>query len=526
MINSTEIKSVDFLIIGTGIAGLSAALTCSKYGTVGIITKGGVRDSNTHWAQGGIAAAIPEHDQPDFHYQDTIQAGDELCNEKMVKILVEEGIDCVKTLIELGANFDRKGAELSYTKEGAHSQRRILHAGDSTGREIEKTLGQQLQRRPNVTFFPHRHVLKLVVADNQCNGCVTVGKDGVLQFAAKEIILATGGGCQVYAQSTNPQQATGDGIAIGYREGCQITDMEFIQFHPTTFVVGDQQPISMFLISEAVRGEGAVLRNESGKTFMSQYHPQKELASRDIVSRAIVSEIKKQTRPYVYLDLTQIELNIEDRFPTIYQRCLEYGIDMNLSPIPVAPAAHYMIGGIKVNEWGQTGIHHLYAIGEVAGTGIHGANRLASNSLLEGLVFGNRTARYILENKRESVSVKPIKTDLYRPINKTQLELAAIRQDIKSIMWTYVGIERSESGLRTAQEKIEKWKSLETIETTHAGFNEVRNMVLVAQLIITSALQRTESRGGHYRVDYPRKDNQNWGQHIIQEQSQLTRQLF
>ena len=416
----TRITS-DVCIIGTGIAGLTAALNCAKQGlTVTVLTKSSIKESSTLYAQGGIAVAMDKGDTPQLHYEDTIAAGAGHCDAKMVRILVEEGPKHVQDLIGYGANFDRNNGALAYTKEAAHRTRRILHAGDATGREIEKTLGRRVAQEARVRFFSHCSATALNLDSyGRCTQVWAETEAETVVVQASAVLIATGGCCQVFKHNTNPPGATGDGIILAKEVGAVISDMEFVQFHPTTLYVGDQKPISLFLISEAVRGEGAVLRNRHSERFMTTYHPAAELAPRDVVSRAVFSEIKKQGSEHVFLDLSSLKVSIKERFPTIYERCLAANIDLNTDWAPVAPAAHYMIGGIQTDEWGQTTVPGLYAAGEVASTGVHGANRLASNSLLEGLVFGARAADHIAASITGNPSHKNGATLQAQDSNKT-----------------------------------------------------------------------------------------------------------
>lgn len=506
----------DYVVIGSGIAGLTSARQLSLSGKTCLISKGRFTESATLYAQGGIAAAMCGDDTPAFHFEDTIRAGDGLCDEAAVRVLVEEGPLRVSELIELGAQFDRVNGALDFGQEAAHGRRRILHAGDATGREIEKTLGNALQREGQVTLFPNTMVLELNVVDGVCVGCVANGPDGLVQLYAKAVVLATGGCGQLFSRNTNPAVATGDGLALAYRVGCEVQDMEFIQFHPTTLSLGDQKPISMFLISEAVRGEGAVLRTVSGERFMPKYHPSAELAPRDVVARAIVSELKLTNSDHVYLDLTQLSLDVATRFPTIYSRCLEAGIDISKDFIPVSPAAHYMMGGVKTDLWGHTNVDRLYAVGEVACLGVHGANRLASNSLLDGLVFGYRaavdalkwlttTAPVALPSDRQWIQVSPEKRD----------EIMMLKQSLRDKMWLDAGILRDRDGLLDLQQFLDTFsETLLSISSVDRDVCEVQNMAVVAGLIVRAALAREESRGSHYRVDFPTKNDAVWQRHV------------
>ena len=387
------VDTASFLIIGSGIAGLYTALELSKVGRVILITKSNITESNTTYAQGGIAAAISPHDSPELHYQDTMMAGAGLCDSEAVMALVHDGPKRVKHLIELGVPFDQIQGEISLTREAAHSRRRILHAdGDATGREVSKTLVQLVQAS-KVKIYENHFTVALVTENGRCHGVVTINNGQLNLFLSPAVILCTGGLGQIYGKTTNPIIATGDGMTLAFQAGAVLRDMEFIQFHPTALYLPPAPP---FLISESVRGEGATLLNNSRERFMPGYHPLAELAPRDIVARSIFTEIEKGESPCVFLDLSKLEPSlIKPRFPNIYETCLNYGLDITSSPIPVAPAAHYMMGGVLTDLKGRTTIPDLYAAGEVASTGVHGANRLASNSLLEGLVFGGRIADHL-----------------------------------------------------------------------------------------------------------------------------------
>jgi L-aspartate oxidase len=503
----------DYLVIGSGIAGLSAALKLSKYGTTAIITKASIHESATNLAQGGIAAAMTKNDAPDYHFDDTLKAGDGLCDELAVKILVEEGPDRVRELIALGANFDKIDGDYDYTKEAAHSKRRILHVGDATGREIKKTLGNAVLKEPLAKFFPLTFVKELIIENGECIGCIAIHNHAIIRFYAKATIIATGGCGQLFARNTNPPIATGDGIALAYRAGCLVQDMEFVQFHPTTLALGDKKPISIFLITEALRGEGAILRNIHGERFMTQYHPDAELAPRDIVARSIYRESQK-TKNNVYLDLSPITQDLPKRFPTIYERCMECGIDITREFIPVSPAAHYFMGGIQTNVHGQTKIPRLYAAGETASLGLHGANRLASNSLLDGLVFGHKSALKMYQEPPLSSLPATINTKKLSTNIETSSKIKAARHAIKSIMWRQVSIIRNKTDLESATSDLNALNWILEINTNDDKLLEVQNMLTVSKLIVSSALQREESRGAHFRADFPEK-NPHWKRRII-----------
>ncbi|MCL5058402.1 MAG: L-aspartate oxidase [Actinobacteria bacterium] len=504
----------DYVIIGSGIAGLYAAYMASSIGKkVVVITKQAVDNSNTDKAQGGIAAALGTSDSPELHYDDTLMAGAGLCDESAVKILVNEGPGRVRELIEIGARFDQKGGELALTKEGAHSRRRILHAsGDATGAEIQRALASRIREDKNVLVLENHQAVDLLVHDDTCYGILVYDRsaEGLHVYRGAGVILATGGLGMLYEHNTNPEVATGDGIAIAYRAGAEVMDMEFIQFHPTVLSLPGAP---RFLISEAVRGEGAYLRNRYGDRFMVRCHDLAELAPRNVVVRAILSEMANTASEKVFLDLSHMSPDlVRERFPNILKTCAKYGLDITRDPVPVAPAAHYMMGGVKTNLNGETSIRGLYACGEAACLGVHGANRLASNSLLDGLVFGHRIVECVKKYK------------IGRP--KKQIEFACdwldsgpvgynkIRTGLRTVMNQNVGPVRTGEGLKKAIEFFNKYSYINKHEATSPPDMEVRNMLEVGSLIAESALMRTESRGGHYRLDYP-DSRDSWRKHLI-----------
>ncbi len=519
-----KIIHCDFLIIGGGIAGLSAALHVSHYGKTILLTKGKTGESATEYAQGGIAAAVDKQkDSPLYHLEDTLEAGAGLCDEEAVKILVSDGVNRVKELIKAGAQFDKIGESLDLTLEGAHKHRRILHAGDATGAEIERALAAKLLKEKLVDVRNFVYGKDLIIHDGKCIGAHAHKADGTeeYEFLAPTVILCTGGLCQIYLHNTNPKFATGDGVAMAYRAGAEIQDIEFIQFHPTT-LVGPEKEGRRLLISEAVRGEGAILLNARGEHFMPKYHKMADLAPRDIVSRAILEEMRKTSSDHVFLSLEKIDKKkIKERFPTIYENCLEYGIDITKDKIPVSPAAHYAMGGVKIDTDGRTNVLGLYAAGEVSSAGIHGANRLASNSLLDGLVFGRRAAiaavDYLEKFKKENPKlIAEFKRERSKTIKATlkKKEIEDVRSKLKQIMWDDVGILRSAKGLKTAIAELDKIdKKLEFTPRNEFEI-ELKNMVLVSKLIAKAALERTESRGAHFRIDFPKQDDR-WRKHLI-----------
>lgn len=513
-----SVYEFDCVIVGSGIAGLRAAEVVGPHARTCVITKGKSKESSTQYAQGGIAVALNEDDAPSHHFEDTLAAGDGLCDPEAVRVLVEDGPRRVEELIGMGANFDKKNGDFDFTTEGAHRKRRILHAGDATGREIEKALGRKLLLDGYVSFFEDTAVLELLVQDKRCYGCIAIKAGKLAVFYAKSVILATGGYSQVYAYNTNPPLATGDGIALAYNAGCEVADMEFVQFHPTTLYLGDKKPISIFLITEAVRGEGAILLNQNLERFMPRYHPDAELAPRDIVSRAILSEMQNTKTDHVYLDLSGLTVDIPSRFPTIYKRCLESQIDITKSFIPVAPAAHYCMGGVCTDVWARTTIDGLYAAGEVTSMGIHGANRLASNSLLDGLVFGYRAGRHVVDslpgNAEPLDRALPMR-DRFVPSHQDRIKLMRIREELRSLMWHDVGIVREGDALEKVLNRLKGFESAIAGFGFHEDVIEVQNMLLVSRLCAEFAFARQESRGAHFRVDFPVRDDVAWQLHLV-----------
>jgi len=465
----------DFLVIGAGVAGLRAAIELAAAGTVLVVAKDTLRESSSEYAQGGIAVALGDDDEVELHEQDTLYAGDGLCDPAAVHVLVEDGPAAIEQLIEWGAEFDREGGRLSFTREGAHSRNRILHAhGDSTGREIARTLYRKAASIANIEFRSFAAVSELVLA----GGAVVGACLGDEEVRARAVLLATGGLGAVYRNTTNPDVATGDGVAVAYRAGAEISDIEFVQFHPTALRL---EGAPSFLLSEALRGEGAKLLNAAGERFMPRYHELEELAPRDVVSRAIVAEMTRTGTANVWLDLTHREPGfVAARFPRISETCLRYGIDLQTQPAPVAPAAHYAMGGVRADVDGRTSLPGLFAAGEVACTGVHGANRLASNSLLEGVVFGARAGRLM-------AGAAAAGGDAETPTREPDGAVP----DPRDVAWTYCGILRDATGLQRALDLLAPGRS---------------NLATVVTLIARAALARRESRGGHYRTDFPEKD--------------------
>ena len=520
--NSKDLPSIktDVLVIGSGVAGLSAAVQAAKYGKVTIITKDKLNENNTQKAQGGIAVALSEDDSPEKHIKDTLKVGCGLCNEKVVKTVIEEGVVRVKELIQWGAEFDRDEEKLSFTREAGHGMRRVIHAkGDATGAELERALIAKVKQNTNIRILEHAFVIDLLHKDETCFGAIVnlkngnVGANGCSPeiVYAQKVILATGGIGQIYRETTNSPVVTGCGMALAYRAGAKLIDMEFVQFHPTTLYAAG---LSRTLISEAVRGEGGLLRNKHGERFMFKYHKDGELAPRDITSRSILKEMRETADTRVYLDITHLSpLLIENRFPNIMDACSSFGIDVKNDFIPVRPTAHYMIGGIKIDENGKTNIQNLYACGETASSGVHGANRLASNSLLEGLVFGYRAGQSAgkdIDGKKRVDTTSDIRNVL-DPVSTRKLDMGDLKASLRSLMTRYVGIERDETGLLAAQKEINFWSSY-VMEKEFSDIRdwEFQNMLLVAGLVQKAALIRKETRGVHYRKDYPKQNDKKW----------------
>jgi len=523
----------DFLIIGSGIAGLTFALKASQFGSVAIITKDELDESATLYAQGGIASVMTDDDSFELHANDTLEAGRGLCREDVVRIICKEGPSCVRELIELGVQFTRiRGKDYHLSREGGHSKDRILHANDLTGREIERTMIEAINSRENTEIFPHHMLIDFITlsrldakvapgsSQDEALGAyiLDVKTNRVKTFVGKTTLLASGGAGKVYLYTSNPDTATGDGIAAAYRAGARISNMEFVQFHPTCLY---HPQAKSFLISETVRGEGGILRLKNGSTFMENYHSLGCLAPRDIVARAIDHEMKKSGDDCVYLDTTHIEgYHTRERFPNIYQTCLGFGFDMAREPIPVVPAAHYTCGGVAVDLNGQTNIRRLFASGEVCYSGLHGANRLASNSLLEGLVLSHRAVAKAASLLKSDDFSKHITRDIPEwdsgsAVDSDESVVVSHNWDeIRRLMWNYVGIVRSDKRLYRAERRIQLL--LDEIKEYYWNFTitkntlELRNIALTAQLIIMGALERKESRGLHFTLDYTRTDDENW----------------
>lgn len=499
----------DLLVIGSGIAGLTAALrACGLYKTL-LATKTEVKETTTWYAQGGVASAISEEDSPRLHFDDTITAGDGLCNAEAVEVLVTEGLECIADLITMGAKFDHIGTELKLAREGGHSVARVLHAGDSTGSQIESTLVRAAQYCAGLEIKEHAFAVALLTHNDRCVGALFFDpkSSGLSVCFARAVILATGGAGQLYSTTTNPVIATGDGMAMAYRAGAILTDMEFIQFHPTAL---DEQKNPRFLITEALRGEGAYLRDCRGERFMTKAHPLDELAPRHVVVREMVRVMIACGEDHVYLDARHIPAGIlKERYSTIWQHCHESGLDLSKDLIPVSPAAHYMIGGVQTDLYGRTSLRGLYASGEVAATGVHGANRLASNSLLEGLVLSRRITQVIEEEVNEVSQEELTEVEIAFEELKTlcPADLRQERTKLQALMNGKVGVIRSAGSLTEALREVRESSTMLSCQCLSVDCFELQNLLLIAGLVIESALERKESRGVHYRDDFSQKND-------------------
>jgi L-aspartate oxidase len=518
------ILETDFIVVGSGIAGLRAAIELARRGArVTVLTKDRTSESNTEYAQGGIAVALAEDDEVALHEEDTLQAGAGLCDERAVHVMVEDGPRYIRELIEWGTEFDREGGRLVYTQEAAHSRRRILHAhGDSTGREIVRALIARASVERKISFVAHAATEGLLL--NEEGRCCGVRYLDPLVRAPRElyaraVVLASGGAGQVFLHTTNPEVATGDGMAMAYEAGAELADMEFVQFHPTAL---NLEGAPRFLLSEAMRGEGGILRNADGKRFMPRYHERAELAPRDVVSRSIVAEMERTATRTVFLDMTALDVRfLRHRFPKIYETCLRYGLDLASDMMPVSPAAHYSMGGVRTDLEGRTSVRGLYAAGEVACTGVHGANRLASNSLLEGLVFGARAGSTAAEDMRgERASFKQDTGDAQETkttsasggdalsVRGSGDVAFAVRKRVRRLMWERVGILRRREGMTRA---LWEFEQIARAPLSRAS----RNFLTVATIIARSALWREESRGAHFRLDFTARDDERWRVHSL-----------
>ncbi|KAK2994068.1 hypothetical protein RJ640_024332, partial [Escallonia rubra] len=529
-------KYFDFAVIGSGVAGLRYALEVAKHGTVAVITKAEPHESNTNYAQGGVSAVLCPSDSVESHMQDTIIAGAYLCDEETVKVVCTEGPDRIRELIAMGASFDHgEDGNLHLAREGGHSHRRIVHAADMTGREIERALLEAVLNDPNIYVFQHHFAIDLLTSqdgsETVCHGVDILNTETkeVIRFISKVTLLASGGVGHIYPTTTNPPVATGDGMAMAHRAQAVISNMEFVQFHPTA-LADEGLPISptktrenAFLITEAVRGDGGILYNLDMQRFMPLYDERAELGPRDVVARGIDDQLKKRNEKYVLLDIShKPREKILSHFPNIAAECLRYGLDITSQPIPVVPAAHYMCGGVRAGLQGETNVRGLYVAGEVACTGLHGANRLASNSLLEALVFARRAVEPSIDHMKSSLLDRCASDCWDRPVYPTSLGTSVlekivrrtreVRKELQSIMWKYVGIVRSTTRLKTAEQRIGEleleWEAYlfqQGWEPTMVGLEacEMRNLFCCAKLVVSSALARHESRGLHYTIDFP-----------------------
>ncbi|OIR02876.1 L-aspartate oxidase [mine drainage metagenome] len=517
-------QQFDVLIIGSGLAGLSLALRTAAHKKVCMVSKRTINDSASNWAQGGIAAVLNDADTIEAHIQDTLIAGAGLCDEAVTKLVVEQGEQAVNWLIEQGVHFTRESDNSGYhlTREGGHSHRRVIHSADATGHAVQTTLSEKVRQHPNITLLENHIAVDLITTrkvtdtkaqlsdSNACLGAYVLDNSTgkVITIAAQNTVLATGGAGKVYLYTTNPDISTGDGIAMAWRAGCRVANMEFIQFHPTCLF---HPHAKSFLISEAVRGEGGLLKLPDGTRFMPEHDPREELAPRDVVARAIDFEMKKRGLDCVYLDISHKPLTfIQEHFPNIYQRCLTLGIDISTTPIPVVPAAHYTCGGVMTDDKGRTDIHNLYAIGETACTGLHGANRLASNSLLECLVFGQTAAEDILLQPAKPSPTLPYWDESRVTDADEEVLITHTWDELRRFMWNYVGIVRTDKRLSRALHRIHMLR--DEVHEFYSNFKisndliELRNLLQVAELIVKSAMERKESRGLHYSKDHPNLD--------------------
>jgi L-aspartate oxidase len=515
----------DILVIGGGLAGMRAALEVDPNLQVIVITKDVVQQSNSNYAQGGIAGVFDPEDKIEFHVRDTLIAGANLCDEKVVERVIRQAPDRIRELIDLGTEFDRQKLELKLGREGGHSHNRILHArGDATGAEIMRAVISKIEQQSNITVVQNAFTLDLLTHEGVCRGAIIHEGAELVLVWAKQTILCTGGAGQLFRETTNPAVATGDGLAMAYRAGVEVRDMEFMQFHPTVLYIAGS---SRSLVSEAVRGEGAHLVDVGGYRFMGDYDSRMELAPRDIVSLAIVSQMEKTNSSSAFLSLKHLDpVYIRDRFPGIGKAVAEFGLDITCDPIPVRPGAHYMLGGVTVDEEGRTSLPGLWAAGEVTSSGLHGANRLASNSLLEGLVYGvtaGRGSSQLALQMPDNYQIAPLSHQT--KVHRQSLDLSDIRNSLKSLLWRSVGVRREGQSIRQALSTIQGWKRYVLDQTfdNRDGW-ELQNMLVLGELMARAALQRTESRGVHWRSDYPDTDDEHWRRHIVFRNGELSTQ--
>jgi len=514
-VSTTPQVFTDTLIIGSGVAGLRASLAAGHHGSVLIVTKDTVRESNTEYAQGGVAAVLSKADSVDNHVRDTLSAGVGLCEEDVVRMVVSEGPDRIREVLDWGGNFDRKDGEVLLTREGGHSQRRIAHAGgDATGHELQNVFIRKV-KEAGIRIWDYSFLVDLLTRDGECLGALVQAQAGERRIVwAGATLLASGGACQIYRESTNPSVSTGDGIAAALRAGAVCRDLEFVQFHPTVLYIAGA---ARKLISEAVRGEGGVLRNLDGDRFMDRYDERAELAPRDIVSRAITAEMFARGDPHVLLDMRELGAErIETRFPGIATTCRSFGVDPATDPVPVRPSAHYFVGGIKVDENGESTVRRLYGCGEVTASGVHGANRLGSNSLLEGLVYGARAGDHAgrMASGPRGNSVRNFRGEGPPPAREL-LDLLDMRNSLDSLVGRSVGILRDREPLQSARHTLDRWAQYALVRRFDAPAGwELQNMMTISRLLIEAAWLREESRGAHARRDYPERDDARWRGHL------------
>ena len=521
----------DYIIIGSGIAGLNTALLAAEHGSVLVVTKGRIDDCNSRYAQGGIAAAIGPGDSATLHERDTLDAGAGLCDPEAVSALTGQGPDSIAGLIRWGVPFDTIHGQIALGREGAHSMPRILHAGgDATGQHIENTLAGRVQASEAITVLEYTHAIRVCVEEGAVAGVEVMGDENKIATAHAPgngsegerrvingglVVVSAGGAGRLYRYTTNPEVATGDGVALAYLAGAEVMDMEFYQFHPTALWL---EGAPTFLLSEAMRGEGAILRNADGEPFMSAYHPLADLAPRDVVSRAIAAEMERADGRPALLDISHLPATtVSSRFPTLYAECQRYGLDITREPIPVAPAAHYMMGGVRIDTWGRTSIPGLYACGEAACAAVHGANRLASNSLLDTLVFSRRLVEATRGNAPDYVPPDDTDRNLRIGLTDRAMVCATVpergKENLQDLMWRNVGIARNGTRLLLSARILNLWQRTMPAPVTAEDF-ELRNMLVVARLIVEAALQRRESRGAHYREDFA-EASEEWRKHIV-----------
>jgi len=509
-------EKADVIVVGSGVAGLRAAIEASRFGRVLVLTKDRASESNTNYAQGGVAAVLSAEDSEESHVQDTLEAGAGLCDESIVRYVVHEGPARVRELIEWGAKFDNDDGRLLFTQEGGHSRPRIIHAhGDATGYEIERVLLEKVCATDSIEIIEHAFVVDIITESGKAVGVLADRRGKLTACFAPSVVVATGGACYTYRETTNPETATGDGIAMAYRAGATLTDLEFVQFHPTTLYVAGAERA---LISETVRGEGGRLRDRFGVHFMSNYHPLGDLAPRDVVSRGILRQMTETRDTNVYLDLRHLDKGkILKRFPKLAELCALFDIDIAEDMIPVRPSAHYFCGGVRVDAEGFTGIAGLWACGEAAATGLHGANRLGSNSLLEGLVFGaaagGAAGRAAAARKQAPVRVA---VEVEAGDQAETIDIQDVENSLRALLWRNVGISREAGALGEAEERVDFWSSY-VLDKQFPGRQgwKVQNMLTLAKLVTFSARMRTESRGAHHRRDFPDRDDHNWSRHLV-----------